>query len=246
MEQQNRELLVFGLAQYGVNATDAMVDALAKHLAMVAEWNERVNLTAIKDEREMVLKHVVDSVSALASVSVRPGLRLIDVGTGAGFPGVVLKCVEPGLKVSLLESLNKRCTFLKAVGEEIVANLDQSRDGYEVLWGRAEDLGRDIQHRGTYDLVVARAVAELRVLTEYCLPFCRVGGVFLAMKGPAADEEIAAAENAIATLGGELEDAREVELPEGAGARTLIRIKKVRSTPAAYPRKAGTPSKNPL
>ncbi|HWH68538.1 MAG TPA: 16S rRNA (guanine(527)-N(7))-methyltransferase RsmG [Candidatus Sulfotelmatobacter sp.] len=246
MEQANRELLSAGLARYGVSPGEALLDALVKHLEMVLEWNERINLTAIKDEREMVIKHVVDSVSALELIRVTKGTSLLDVGTGAGFPGVVLKCIEPAARVVLLESLNKRCTFLQAVGDEVVKPLAGSAAGYEVLWGRAEDAGKDPKYREKFDVVVARAVAELRVLAEYCLPFCRVGGVFLAMKGPAAGEEIAAAEKAIATLGGAVEAVREIQLPLDAGARTLILMKKVRATPAAYPRKAGTPARIPL
>ena len=245
MEEQNREMLAAGLRHYGVEPTPRLIEALSKHLAMVVEWNERINLTAITNEREMVLKHVIDSASALALVRLGHGTSLLDVGTGAGFPGVVLKCIQPATRVVLLESLNKRCTFLQAVGEEIVRNLEP-QGGYEVLWGRAEDSGRNPQYRGRFDVVVARAVAELRVLAEYCLPFCRVGGVFLAMKGPAAVEEISAAERAVTTLGGVIAETREVHLPEEAGTRTLILIKKVKATPGAYPRKAGTPSKSPL
>ncbi|HYF92932.1 MAG TPA: 16S rRNA (guanine(527)-N(7))-methyltransferase RsmG [Symbiobacteriaceae bacterium] len=246
MEQRNRELLSAGLAKYGVVPRERLLDALVKHLEMVVEWNERVNLTAITDEREMVLKHVVDSASALAAIEVTGETQILDVGTGAGFPGVVLKCVQPAARVVLLESLNKRCTFLRAVGDEVVESLGGPRGGFEVLWGRAEDFGKDRKYRERFDVVIARAVAELRVLAEYCLPFCRVGGLFLAMKGPSAGEEIATAESAIATLGGTFVEVRRIELPEEAGVRTLILVKKVRGTPAGYPRKAGTPAKSPL
>ncbi|HWI63831.1 MAG TPA: 16S rRNA (guanine(527)-N(7))-methyltransferase RsmG [Symbiobacteriaceae bacterium] len=245
MEEQNRAILEAGLRQYGVEPAPGLIEALGKHLAMVVEWNERINLTAITNEREMVLKHVIDSASALSLVKLNAGTSLLDVGTGAGFPGVVLKCIHPEARVVLLESLNKRCTFLQAVGEEVIRGLEP-QGGYEVLWGRAEDLGRAASHRGKYDVVVARAVAELRVLSEYCLPFCKVGGVFLAMKGPAAAEEIGAAEKAVSTLGGAIVETREVHLPEEAGTRTLILVKKVKETPGVYPRKAGTPSKSPL
>lgn len=245
MEEHNRVILEAGLRQYGVEPTSRMTEALGKHLAMVVDWNERINLTAITNEREMVLKHAIDSASALAVVKLGQGISLLDVGTGAGFPGIVLKCIHPEIRVVLLESLNKRCTFLEAVGDEVIRGLEP-HGGYEVVWGRAEDTGRNPQYRGQFDVVVARAVAELRVLAEYCLPFCKVGGVFLAMKGPGAGEEIAAAEKAVATLGGTIAESREVHLPEEAGTRTLILIKKVKETPAAYPRKAGTPSKSPL
>lgn len=246
MEQANRDRLVNGLSQFGVSAGADSLVAIERHLAMVREWNERVNLTAITDERDMVLKHAVDSVTALSVVAVNPGTRVLDVGTGAGFPGVVLKCVQPAVHVVLLESLQKRCKFLEAAGEELIAPLGGPAGSYEVLWGRAEDLGQQQALRESFDLVTARAVAELRVLSEYCLPFVRLGGYFLAMKGPGAQEEIGGATKAIETLGGKLQEAREIELPEDAGRRTLIVVKKVRATPKGYPRKAGTPAKSPL
>lgn len=246
MEQRNRDVLVEGLASFGIAATEQMINALGKHLSMVVEWNERMNLTAITDERDMVVKHVIDSASAMSLVDLKSGARVLDIGSGAGFPGVVLKCLSPGVRMTLLESLNKRCTFLQAVGGEVVQAPEGQSDGYNVVWGRAEDFGRDPGFREQFDVVVARAVAELRVLAEYCLPFARVGGHFLAMKGPAAREELAAAEKAITVLGGALTEVREIILPENAGTRTLVLVKKVKSTPGAYPRKAGTPSKNPL
>ncbi|HLN61896.1 MAG TPA: 16S rRNA (guanine(527)-N(7))-methyltransferase RsmG [Symbiobacteriaceae bacterium] len=246
MEQANLELLAAGLRQYGVAPTDGMLHAIGQHLQMVAEWNEQVNLTAITAEREMVVKHAIDSASALGMVEVGPGARVLDVGTGAGFPGVTLKCIQPEATVVLLESLAKRCKFLEAVGTEVIAPLGGKADAYQVVWGRAEDKGQDKQFRERFDLVVARAVAELRVLSEYCLPFAKVGGEFLAMKGPSGAEELAAAKSAIATLGGEVVDVKSIVLPEEAGARTLIRVKKVKATPKEFPRKAGTPAKKPL
>lgn len=246
MEQASLELLELGLRQYGIQPTGDMIRAIVRHLEMVVEWNERINLTAITAERDMVVKHALDSASVFGALDLKPGMRLLDVGTGAGFPGVVLKCIVPELSVSLLESLQKRCKFLEAVGEEVIGKQLRAVSGYDVIWGRAEDLGQDARFRERFDIVMARAVAELRVLSEYCLPFCRVGGEFVAMKGPAAAEELAGAEKALTLLGGTLVEVREVELPEGAGLRSIIRIKKVRATPKAYPRRAGTPAKSPL
>jgi 16S rRNA (guanine527-N7)-methyltransferase len=246
MEQANLALLEQGLQQFGMKASEAALTAIVRHLDMVAEWNRSVNLTAIKDERDMVLKHVVDSAAALALVDLKPGNRLIDVGTGAGFPGVTLKCLVPGIEVVLLESLGKRCKFLEAVGAEVLPLIGAPPESYQVVWSRAEDAGANPQFREQFDVVVARAVAELRVLAEYCLPLCRVGGEFLAMKGPAAQAELESSARAILVLGGEVTEVREVHLPEDAGSRTLIRIKKVRSTARTYPRKAGVPAKTPL
>lgn len=219
--------------------------AVVRHLELVAEWNERVNLTAITEEREMVLKHVIDSASVLRVRTLQPGERVLDVGTGAGFPGLTLKCLVPGSNLVLLESLAKRCRFLEAAAGELLPILGEA-GGVEVVWGRAEEVGRKAGYRGGFDLVVARAVAELRVLAEYCLPFCRVGGEFIAMKGPAAGNELESARGAVQLLGGEVAEVRVVQLPEEAGERTLIRIAKVAATPSVYPRKAGTPAKHPL
>lgn len=246
MEQANRALLEEGLRAFGLKPTAASCDAIARHLAMVADWNERINLTAITQEREMVIKHALDSAAGLKVVPLSAGMKVLDVGTGAGFPGIVWKCMEPGIDVTLLESLQKRCKFLEAVGAEVVEPLAGKKDGYQVLWSRAEDAGQSADHRERYDLVTARAVADLRVLAEYCLPFVKVGGVFLALKGPGVWGEVEGAKRAIDLLGGKLEDVVEIELPEGAGARSLVQIRKVKATARTYPRKAGTPAKSPL
>jgi 16S rRNA (guanine527-N7)-methyltransferase len=245
MQQESVALLEEGLRHFGVAPSPDMVTAMMRHLVMVADWNERVNLTAITQEREMVVKHAIDSATVLSVVSLDPGMRILDVGTGAGFPGVVLKCILPAVRVVLLESLAKRCKFLEAVGSEVLTPL-AGPAGFEVVWGRAEDLGQKQGFRESFDVVFARAVADMRVLSEYCLPFVKVGGSFVAMKGPIVAGELAGAAKAIALLGGEVAGVREVELPEGAGSRTLIRVEKVKATPNSYPRKAGSPAKDPL
>ena len=231
-----RGLLEEGLAALGLAADPRGVEAVLRHLELVRVWNERMNLTAITDPQEMVIKHALDAASGMAALGLEPGQRVLDVGTGAGFPGVVWKCLQPGIDLTLLESLQKRCRFLEEVGEAVVRPLSGGA-GYQVVWGRAEDFGRKPEHREQYDVVTARAVAEMRVLVEYCLPFVRVGGRFLAMKGPSVGEEILAAEKAVAVLGGRVEEVRQLELPGGGGRRSLVLIRKERPTPKGYPRR---------
>lgn len=246
MSEGGLALLREGLQHFGVDASEGSLSAVMQHLAMVADWNQRINLTAITEERDMVLKHAVDSATLLSITEVRPGMKLADIGTGAGFPGVTVKCLVPGVEVTLVESLQKRCKFLEAVGAEVISQLPGGQHGYEVVWARAEESGQKPQFREQFDVVVARAVAELRILGEYCLPLVRVGGEFVAMKGPGAEAEVSAAEKALQVLGGRLLEAREIELPHQVGRRTLVRIRKERATPGAYPRRAGTPEKTPL
>jgi 16S rRNA (guanine527-N7)-methyltransferase len=241
MDQANRQLVGEELKAFGWSLPEGAVEKIARHLELVVQWNDRINLTAITTEREMILKHVIDSASAGTMITLAPGMKVADVGTGAGFPGVILKCLDPSVQMVLMDSLAKRCKFLEEAARELFP-----ANGYEVVWGRAEEVGQKEQYRERFDLVIARAVAELRTLSEYCLPLCRVGGHFLAMKGPAAREEVGAAAQSLKTLGGEIDAVKEINLPFGAGQRTLIRIKKVQATPKAYPRKSGTPAKSPL
>lgn len=246
MEQANRDLLEEGFRSFGLDPSPGSREAVIKHLEMVADWNQRVNLTAITGERDMVIKHALDSAAGLTAVKLRGDMRVLDVGTGAGFPGVTWKCLIPGIQLVLLESLQKRCRFLEAVGTEVIEPLGGGKAGYQVLWSRAEDAGLSSKHREVYDVVTARAVAELRILAEYCLPFVRVGGYFLAMKGPGVGAEVEAAGPAIRLLGGQVEAVEEVELPEGVGSRALVRVRKWKPTPPGFPRKAGVPGKTPL
>lgn len=232
-------ILKAGLERWALPNDPATIEKILAHLALVREWNEKINLTGITDEVEMVIKHALDSVALATAVELK-GQRLLDVGTGAGFPGVTLKLLYPTLQVTLLESLQKRARFLSE------ACLPLCGPGAEVVTGRAEELGAKPLHREAYDLVTARAVAELRVLAEYCLPFVKVGGLFVAMKGPSGLDEVAAAEQALATLGGRFVRAIERDLPAEAGRRHLLLIEKVKPTPKGYPRRPGTPSRKPL
>jgi 16S rRNA (guanine527-N7)-methyltransferase len=235
-------LLTEGLGSLGFTADETAKRSILRHLALVSTWNEQVNLTAVTDPTEMVWKHVVDSATLLQVSSPKVGASVIDVGTGAGFPGIVVKVLRPDLQLTLLESLQKRCRFLEAVGAELFPG----DLGYSILWSRAEDGGQNAAHRERYDLATARAVADLRVLAEYCLPFVKVGGQFVAMKGPAGELEAEGAAKAIQTLGGRIVELRRLSLPGGTGERVLVVVQKERPTPKVYPRKAGTPAKTPL
>ena len=211
-------------------------------------WNERVNLTAITDYEEVQIKHFLDSLSCLlaidelpSAISHMPSAKVIDVGTGAGFPGLPIKIIRPEVRLTLLESVGKKTDFLKHVVERL------GLDGVEVVRGRAEEFGRKPAHRERYDIALARALAGLPVLVEYALPFCRVGGVFIAQKGAEEiEEEIEAAQKAMATLGGRLRQVIRVQLPTLDRPRHLIVMEKVAPTPTKYPRRPGIPAKRPI
>lgn len=227
-----------------LDLTPMQVAAFQIYADELQAWNGRVNLTAIKDSAGIQIKHFLDSLSVLKAVS-RPrvgegGLKLIDVGTGAGFPGLPLKIVCPDLRLTLVEATGKKIAFC----EHIIATLKLG--GVTMVKARAEDLGQDPAHRERYDWAVARAVAEMPVLAEYLLPLVKRGGHALAQKGEAAPVETQTAEGAIRKLGGELEQLIPIELPGVVETRFLVVLKKIAATPPRYPRRPGVPSKNPL
>ena len=231
----------------GLRLNEEHLRAFEIYYRELVAWNEKFNLTAITDYEQVQIKHFLDSLTCLLAdedfaraVCQRSGGRAIDVGAGAGFPGLPLKIVCLGLQLTLLEATGKKVGFL----EHIVSRLEL--EGVEVVKGRAEVLGRDAAHREGYDLALARAVAELPVLVEYALPFCRLGGFLVAQKGAEGDAEAKAAEGAIAALGGVLRRVVHLELPHLAEARTLVVIEKIAPTPEKYPRRPGIPSKRPL
>jgi len=210
-------------------------------------WNERFNLTAVTDYEQVQTRHFADSLTCLLATPVlleaaRQGktCRLMDVGAGAGFPGLPIKIVWPQAALTLLESIGKKCTFL----EHMIEKLEM--DTASVVNSRAEDAGHDPEQRERYDVVVARAVADLPVLAEYCLPFARRQGIVIAQKGDGVEEEVVRAEKALSLLGGKLERVQRVEVPGTALPRSLIVVRKVALTPPKYPRRAGTPSRRPL
>ncbi len=230
-----KDLIKTGSALLGAGLDDDQTDRLIEYARILREWNERMNLTAITDDEGVAVKHFLDSLTAL--LTGRVGGRVLDVGTGAGFPGLVLKIARPAIQLTLLDSLNKRVTFLKAVSEEL------GLDGIEFIHGRAEDFAHRTEYRAAFDTVVSRAVARMRTLSEWCIPYVRAGGYFLAMKGPLADEELSDAKRVIAIMGGSIEEVMEAEIPFTDLRHKIICVKKVRQTPTRFPRKPAIAAK---
>ena len=218
--------------------TQRQVEQLEKYADLLLSWNEKMNLTAITQPKEIAVKHFADCAACLLHAPLSGSL--IDVGTGAGFPGMVLKILQPSLHVTLLDSLNKRLLFL----QEVIKTLELS--DISVVHARAEDGGHNKTLREHFDIATARAVANLQTLSEYCLPFVKIGGLFLAMKGPDVTNEIQVSEKAIDKLGGKVQTVGTTMLPDSDIVHSYVLIKKVRQTPTAYPRKAGKPAKEPL
>lgn len=227
-----KNLLQNYIKDYKITLTENQYEQFQKYFELLAEWNEKMNLTAITDESGVALKHFADSLSLLNFVDIPQNSSLADVGTGAGFPGVVLKIARPDIKLTLIDSLNKRLVFLG----EVCAQLGIEA---ELIHSRAEDGARDEKLRESFNFAVSRAVARMNVLSEYCLPYVKVGGAFCAMKGAQANEEFKESLNAINTLGGKLEKKYFFELPENGGERAIAVVRKVKNTPQKYPRQSG-------
>ena len=238
---------------FGISLGREQAEQLYRYYELLVEWNQVMNLTAITEEQDVVTKHFTDSLSLAkifgglerGSLSCEgeernTALSLIDVGTGAGFPGIPLKIAFPQLKVTLLDSLNKRVKFLT----EICGQL--GLENIVAVHGRAEDLGRDPQHREKYDLCVSRAVANLASLSEYCMPFVQLGGYFVPYKSGEIDEELKLGAKAVQILGGQVECVEKFTLPGAEASRSLIKIRKIKAISKKYPRKAGLPAKEPL
>jgi 16S rRNA (guanine527-N7)-methyltransferase len=218
--------------------SDKQENQFEKYMKLLVEWNEKVNLTAITEHDDIILKHFVDSLTI--EKYINNGASVIDVGTGAGFPGIPLKIYNESLDVTLLDSLNKRINFLN----EVIKELDLEK--IKTIHLRAEDGGKDKMLREKFDVATSRAVANLSTLSEYLLPFVKVGGEAICMKGPNVEDELKDAKKAIKILGGEVEKNEKIVLPNSDIERNIIIIKKVKPTPKSFPRKAGTPSKAPI
>jgi 16S rRNA (guanine527-N7)-methyltransferase len=224
----------------GITLRESQVRDFERYEESLLEWNRRFNLTAITGREEIRTKHFLDSLSCLKVMQLRPGMRVVDIGTGAGFPGIPLKIAVPEIQLTLVESVRKKADFCRFLAGDL-----QLRE-VTVLQARAEDVGRDPAHREQYDWAVARAVADLFVLAEYLLPLVRIGGYALAQKGANGLKEAQSAGDALRLLGGAVEKITPVELPGIAENRYLIVIRKTAATPPQFPRRAGMPSKKPL
>lgn len=229
-----------GLEEKGISLSSEQLAQFEKYHELLVEWNEKMNLTAITDKEEVYLKHFYDSISAAFYVDFNSITSLCDVGAGAGFPSIPIKICFPHLHVSIVDSLNKRITFLNHLADQL--GLENTHFHHD----RAETFGKNKDHRESYDMVTARAVARMSVLSELCLPLIKKGGYFVAMKAASVNDEMDKAKKAITTLGGKTEQVDSFLLPEENSERTIVQIKKVKDTPNKYPRKPGTPNKLPL
>ncbi|MGM9530805.1 16S rRNA (guanine(527)-N(7))-methyltransferase RsmG [Intestinibacter sp.] len=236
----NIDILKKGIEDFGLEANEKVLSDFQEYKELLVEWNQKMNLTGIEDEKEVFIKHFLDSISAVTKGYIQNGMSLIDVGTGAGFPGMPLRICLPELKVTLLDSLNKRINFLQEVASKL------SIDDIEFIHGRAEDFGKNEDYREKFDIATARAVAGLPVLMEFCVPFIKVGGYFVCLKGPNANLELEESKKAMEVLGVEYIEKIDVKLPEIDLNHNILIFKKVKNTPSKYPRKAGKVSKNPI
>lgn len=234
--------------QLGIELSDEQINKFQRYYEMLIETNKVMNLTAITGKEEVILKHFVDSISIVKVLpdmikyidSDNISIKILDLGTGAGFPGIPLKIVFPAIDIVLLDSLNKRINFLNSVIDELQLS------GINAIHGRAEEMARNKEYREKFDLCVSRAVANLSTLSEYCLPFIKVNGKFISYKASEIEEEVDNAGNALKILGGNLNIVKKITLPESDIERSFVIIDKVKNTPKTYPRKAGTASRNPL
>ena len=236
--EEFKKIMIFYGEKIDIKFTEEQLNQFYEYMNLLLEWNEKINLTAITDPSEVILKHFIDSLTI--NKYIKENSTLADVGTGAGFPGIPLKILRPDLKITLVDSLNKRINFLNEVINKLnLVNI-------ETVHSRIEDFGKDKKYRESFDFVTARAVANLAVLSEYLLPIAKVGGQCVCMKGSSVEEELSNGKNAIKVLGGNIKNIDEFVLPDSDMSRNVIIIDKIKNTPNKYPRKAGIPVKEPL
>ena len=236
--EEFKKIMIFYGEKIDIKFTEEQLNQFYKYMNLLLEWNEKINLTAITDPNEVILKHFIDSLTI--NKYIKENSTLADVGTGAGFPGIPLKILRPDLKITLVDSLNKRINFLNEVINKLnLVNI-------ETVHSRIEDFGKDKKYRESFDFVTARAVANLAVLSEYLLPIAKVGGQCVCMKGSSVEEELSNGKKAIKVLGGKIKNIDEFVLPDSDMSRNVIIIDKIKNTPNKYPRKAGIPVKEPL
>lgn len=234
------QLFIEGCSALDIDLNEKQQYLFGIYLDLLLEWNQRFNLTAITDPKEIMVQHFLDSLSILKLGIIKEDSIVLDIGSGAGFPGIPLKIIIPEIKLTLIDSVQKKINFL----EEVICRLQLEKT--TAIHGRAEDLAREKEHREAYDVVTSRAVAELRILSEFCLPFVKLNGFFLSHKGPGAAEELKQADKAVELLGGQWIGTQEVEIPYSDRTHNLVIIKKVKNTSKKYPRSPGKPKKYPL
>ena len=234
------DLMAKAAEDVGLELTTEQYDQFITYMRLLQEWNEKINLTAILEDEEIIKKHFIDSIKAFKRDEFKKNVNVIDVGTGAGFPGIPIAIMNPNINVTLLDSLNKRIKFLDIVISKL------GLKNIKTIHSRAEDGARNKKLREKFDIATSRAVANMSVLSEYCLPYVKVGGKFIALKGPAVDQEIEESDVAIKTIGGELEQICEVKIEDTDLRHNLVVVKKIKECAKTYPRKAGTISKNPI
>ena len=235
-----RDLLVNGAKELGIDLSDKQVEQFMRYKILLQEWNEKMNLTAITEDQEIMTKHFLDCMTINKAIAMNTQKTVIDIGTGAGFPGLVIKIAFPHLEVTLVDALKKRLNFLEAVISELALT------DIKCVHSRAEDLGKNKAYREGYDICASRAVANLAVLSEYTLPFVKINGYLIALKGQKLDEELEQGKKAIEILGGKLEEVIYTGVPFTDLDHKIAKIKKVKPTATKYPRKAGEPTKSPL
>lgn len=235
-----KKLLISGAKELDIQLSETQVEQFMRYKTLLQEWNQKMNLTAITEDREVITKHFLDCMTINKALNMSEQKTVIDIGTGAGFPGLVIKIAFPHLKVTLVDALKKRLTFLETVINEL------GLTDIECVHSRAEDLGKNKQYREGFDICASRAVANLAVLSEYTLPFVKVDGYLIALKGQKLDEELEQGQKAIKILGGQLEEVVHTGVPFTDLDHKIAKIKKIKSTDTKYPRKAGEPTKAPL